>query len=265
MSWPYDTNLAEVAREKWKPPLFTRSSSRLDRLVGALRRFFDLPAGSIWSDLRIVLPGVAGTVLDMGCGAQPYRILFANEISYIGLDTADAKSHFGYELPDTRYFAGTEWPVESGTANFVLCTETLEHVQDPGKMLREAFRCLRPGGQLLLTVPFAARWHFIPFDYWRFTPSGLKLLLEREGFASVLIGARGNAFTVACYKAMALLLPFLFPQSEHALARLLRRVIGLPMLPVLAGLATLGNVSLKLGGGDDCLGYTACATRPGDS
>src|SRR5205823_816394 len=104
-----------------------------------------------------LLPPRRGTLLDVGCGAQPYRPLLSAEVVYIGLDTADAKGHFGYETPDTRYYAGDTWPVADEEADTVLCTETLEHVREPRPFLAEAYRCLRPGGSLLLTVPFAAR------------------------------------------------------------------------------------------------------------
>jgi hypothetical protein len=71
---------------------------------------------------------------------------------------------------------------------------------------------LRDDGQLILTVPFSARWHYVPYDYWRFTPSALRMLLERNGFSDVVVLARGNELTVACAKVMALILPFLLPQ-----------------------------------------------------
>ncbi len=87
-------------------------------------------------------------------------------------------------------------------ADTVLCTETLEHVLDPPGFLAEAKRSLRPGGRLILTVPFAARWHYVPFDYWRFTPSGIKHLLSESGFTEIKVYRRGNALTVACYKVI---------------------------------------------------------------
>ena len=63
----------------------------------------------------------------------------------------------------------------------------MEHVPEPAGFLAEASRCLRPGGRLLLTVPFAARWHYIPHDYWRFTPSALERLLSAAGFDRIAI------------------------------------------------------------------------------
>jgi hypothetical protein len=115
---------------------------------------------------------------------------------------------------------------------------------------------------LIGTVPFAARWHFIPFDYWRFTPAGLKQLLEEAGFRRVHVSARGNALTVACYKGMALFLPALFPQGCDPAEAWLRRGLAAPCAPLFVLLAMVANASLRVEGGDDCLGYTVIAERP---
>ena len=206
-------NLAERTAENWRPPQFKPPGGRLAAIAAGARRFFDLQAGSIWRDVAAELPSCRGVVLDVGCGAQPHRPLVHRDAEYIPIDTADAKDHFGYETPNTRYFSGDCWPVDDGSVDLVLCTEVLEHVLEPRRLLAEAKRCLRSGGRLLLTVPFAARWHFIPHDYWRYTPSSLKQLLRSAGFQSIAVYARGNAVTVACYKVMALLLPLLMPQA----------------------------------------------------
>jgi SAM-dependent methyltransferase len=254
-------DLAQATGERWRPPLHVAPVTPLARLVAKLRRGVDLQAASVWRDLASELPKARGVVLDVGSGAQPYRPLLSPNAHYVGIDTAHARSDFGYEVPDTTYFEGETWPVESASVDLVLCTETLEHVLDPARLLDEAHRCLREGGGLLLTVPFAARWHFIPHDYWRFTPSGLKYLLERAGFTSVRVYARGNALTVACYKLMALGLPLLFPQSSRPVAQAFRLLAAL-LLPLILLTAIVGRLSLLGSGGDDCLGYTVIALRP---
>jgi SAM-dependent methyltransferase len=255
-------NQLERRAEAWRPPLFRPVRSTADRLLAAARRFLDLQAGSLWRDLSVLLPQCHGAILDVGCGAQPYRRLIGNAARYSGIDYADAERHFGYKMPDTTYYDGTRWPVADASMDVVLSTETLEHVPDPQSFVTEAFRTLKPGGKLILTVPFAARWHFIPFDYWRFTPSGLERLLEASDFRNLRVYARGNAVTVAAYKAMALLLPLLMPQGHDRAAVFGFRLLGLITLPILVLLAAVANLSLHFGGGDDCLGYTVIATRP---
>jgi hypothetical protein len=108
----------------------------------------------------------------------------------------------------------------------------------------------------VLTVPFAARWHFIPYDYWRYTPSSLNILLTEAGFEAVRVQARGNPLTVACYKVMALNLMLLFGSGIAA------RALGVLFLPLLGVLACIANLSMASDWGDDCLGYTVTARKP---
>jgi SAM-dependent methyltransferase len=262
MSSEQKENLALRTEEHWRPPTFKPVVGWSARLGAAVRRFFDLQAGSLWQDLAPVLTQAHGTLVDVGCGAQPYRGLLPGDASYIGLDTERAQEDFGYAMPDVLLIGGDgHWPLDDTQADFVLATETLEHVIDPPAFLAEAHRCLRPGGRLILTVPFAARWHYIPHDYWRFTPSSLRVLLEQAGFEEVVVHGRGNEQTVACYKLLALLLPVILPQRESGATRI--RPIGLLIAPLAALLAGLGNLSLRGRTGDDCLGFTVYSVKPG--
>jgi SAM-dependent methyltransferase len=231
--------------------------------VSPVRRFFDLQSGTIWNDLVRALGAVNGTLVDVGCGAQPYRRLLRAGTTYIGIDSIEAKTIFGYDMPDTRYYDGFTWPVDDAVADVVLATETLEHVSDTDQFLREAMRVLKPGGTLLITVPFAARWHFIPVDFWRFTPAGLARVFGKNGFENIEVYGRGNAVTVAAYKALAIVAMFVLPQVTSRAAALLMRAIGIALLPLFFGLAIAGNISLRFRSGDDCLGYTAFARKPG--
>ncbi len=258
---PRRRNQLDRTTESCRPPLFTPVRTRYDRWFAAARRFVDLQAGSVWNDLSQLLPERRGFVLDAGCGAQPYRPLVNPEATYQGIDQADAARHIGYYMPDTTYYEGDRWPVPDASVDVVVTTETLEHVPDPPVYLSQAFRCLKPGGILILTVPFAARWHFIPNDYWRFTPSGLQRLLSTTGFTGIEVFARGNVVTVACYKVMALFLRLVMPQTETAWKSIVLRASGILVLPFLILLAVIAKVSLALDGGDDCLGYTVIALR----
>jgi len=251
---PRTDQAARTGGEDWKP------ISCSD--VSPLRRFFDLQVGTVWRDLAALLPQVRGSIVDVGCGAQPYRSLLEPDVEYVGIDTYDAKSVFGYETPDTRYYDGFSWPLPDASTDTVLATETLEHVSEPRQFLSEASRVLRDGGRIILTVPFSARWHYIPADYWRFTPSGLRRLLEDAGFTDIRVFARGNSATVAAYKSIALLTRFVLPQAGNPFAALALRLVGVAVFPLFVALAIAGNLSLSARTDDDCLGYTALARKP---
>jgi SAM-dependent methyltransferase len=83
-------------------------------------------------------------------------------------------------------------PFRDSSCDTLLAVEVLEHVPDPTRCAAEFARVLRPGGKLLITVPFSAPRHQLPFDFARFTPEGIRGLLERNGFEIELFEARGN-------------------------------------------------------------------------
>ena len=248
--------------EGFRPPPHERAVGVLGGLKLALRRFADLQFGSIWRDLAILLPQVRGPLADIGCGAQPFRDLLDPGVQYIGVDIAEAGTRFGYSNADTRYFTGATLPLADGEANALLCTETLEHVLVPQAFLRELRRVLAVRGRLILTVPFAARWHFVPHDYWRYTPSGLAQLLAEAGFEEVRIYPRGGALCVASYKVLGTVLLLLAGRRRTVAASVVSRLLGLALLPLAALSAVLGNVGLRYPGtAEDTIGYTVLARK----
>lgn len=75
-----------------------------------------------------------------------------------------------------------EW---SGRFSGVLCSEVLEHVARPWVALPKVREVIRPGGWIVVTTLTAFPIHGYPDDYYRYTPSGLRLLLEDAGFQDV--------------------------------------------------------------------------------
>ncbi len=72
-------------------------------------------------------------------------------------------------------------PFEANTFHLVLSQETMEHVSDPFRAVREMGRVLKTDGVLYLQVPFVLGYHPDPEDYWRFTHSGVRRLIEQAG------------------------------------------------------------------------------------
>ncbi len=66
----------------------------------------------------------------------------------------------------------------------------LEHIENYASALEEIWRVLKPGGKLLLNTPWLFPYHGAPDDYFRFSPSALRLLLKE--FEILEIEAVGN-------------------------------------------------------------------------
>jgi hypothetical protein len=82
-----------------------------------------------------------------------------------------------------------EW---SGRFSGVLCSEVLEHVARPWLALPKLREIMQPGGWIVVTTLTSFPIHGFPDDYYRYTPSGLKLLLEDAGFKNVVTENAGH-------------------------------------------------------------------------
>jgi SAM-dependent methyltransferase len=76
----------------------------------------------------------------------------------------------------------------------VICEQVLEHVPDPWAAAINLHELCRPGGELIVSTPFLVKLHEEAFqlDYWRFTPRGLRTLLEGAGFEVQTLESWGN-------------------------------------------------------------------------
>ena len=62
--------------------------------------------------------------------------------------------------------------------DLTICTEVLEHTNNPFKAAEELIRITKPGGCIAISTPFDFRIHNPLPDNWRFTEHGLKLLFN---------------------------------------------------------------------------------------
>ena len=64
------------------------------------------------------------------------------------------------------------------TFDAAVCWSVLEHVPNPTKAIQELHRVLKPGGLIWIQLPFLYPYHPDPHDYWRVTPSGLRIWMK---------------------------------------------------------------------------------------
>ncbi len=73
---------------------------------------------------------------------------------------------------------GERLPFKDQAFDLVLCTQVLEHVEQPFEVVQEIHRVLRPHGKVFLTTHGIWKEHAEPFDRWRFTPDGLRAVFK---------------------------------------------------------------------------------------
>ncbi len=167
------------------------------------------PLNPYWTELywlqrsmAMLTQHASGRLLDVGVGERPHGKLFEGKVArYIGLEyppMADNLSPGIWTMLERVHGIIDVWgdggalPFRDKSFDTLLALEVLEHVPEPDLLVKEFMRVLRPGGKLLLTVPFAAPLHQLPFDFQRFTEIGIKALLERHGFVIEVLEPRGN-------------------------------------------------------------------------
>jgi SAM-dependent methyltransferase len=142
--------------------------------------------------LRTALEGLhdGALVLDVGAGDAPYRELFA---AY-DYRTTDWAGSFYTPGRAVDYVAPAhDLPLDDDCVDAVVCTQVLEHVAEPVEALVEMRRVLKPGGRLIVTVPLTWYLHELPHDYYRYTPYGLRYVMEKAGLADIEIHAMNDS------------------------------------------------------------------------
>jgi len=140
-------------------------------------------------DIRDAISNYAnGNFLDLGCGNKPYESLYKPlTVSQIGCDVVQSDQNTVDVL-----CPATDLKFGNNQFDTILCTQVLEHVFEHDKLMSETFRVLKPGGHLILTVPFAWELHEEPYDFFRYTKHALGALFEHAGFKIDYIKPNGG-------------------------------------------------------------------------
>ena len=119
--------------------------------------------------------GTTLRVLDVGCGDKPYYPFFAGAArEYVGVDVVPG--------PQVDLVGGVEsLPVPDASFDLVICTQVLEHVDDPARAVTELCRVTAPGGRVLASTHGVQVYHPSPGDYWRWTRAGLERVFSENG------------------------------------------------------------------------------------
>jgi SAM-dependent methyltransferase len=167
---------------------------RLDPFEASLRRF-------VHDVAERTQP--RGRVLDAGAGECRFKPLFSHA-AYVGLDSAQGDSSWDYSRLDAIGCL-EDLPFRDASFDRVLCIVALEHTPEPGRVLAEFCRVLTPQGTVHLVVPHMWEQHQQPHDYFRFTSSGIRHLMERSGLRVERIEPVGGFFWLLGRRLMGVL------------------------------------------------------------
>lgn len=139
-------------------------------------------------------------VLDVGAGTCPYRPFllhcqyFCQDFKKLKKNHNLNKGNYGnidyvcdiLKIPDTLM-----------KFDYILCTEVLEHVYEPIKVIEKISSLLKPNGTLILTAPLSSGLHQEPFHFYGgFTPYWYKKTLQNNHFEQIKIRPNGSLFSL---------------------------------------------------------------------
>ena len=131
-------------------------------------------------------------VLDAGSGECRFKPMFRHA-RYIGIDFAQGDPAWDYSKLDViGQLEHLSFPDLS--FDHVLSIVVLEHTPQPGRVIEEFRRVLKPGGMVHLVVPHMWEEHQRPYDFFRFTSNGIRYLLQSTGIRIRRIHPIGGFF-----------------------------------------------------------------------
>lgn len=117
-------------------------------------------------------------MLDAGSGDQRYKKFFP-KTKYESADICKLERDYG----DVSYVCDLKSiPVEDNRFDVIICTQVLEHVNEPLEVLKEFHRVLKNSGTLYLTAPLYYPEHEVPYDFFRYTQFGHQHIFNKCGF-----------------------------------------------------------------------------------
>ncbi|MEO1922946.1 MAG: class I SAM-dependent methyltransferase [Nautiliaceae bacterium] len=141
---------------------------------------------------------IKGILVDLGCGEKPYKEFFLKYCNkYIGVDWENSLHNV---KPDVISDLNQKIDLPDEYADTAVAISVMEHLYNPQKFLNEVYRILKRNSYFILQVPWQWWVHEAPYDYFRYTPYGLKYLLENAGFKIIEISPQGGLFSTLVLK-----------------------------------------------------------------
>ena len=127
-----------------------------------------------------------GPVLHIGSKASDidttsrWRRVFEGK-QVIGVDIEDGEN-VDHVFDITKNISGLRKKTGIKQYSTIIAYHLLEHVKNPFETASNIEKLLKPGGRLIVSVPWVQAFHPYPDDYWRISFSGLRELFKNLDF-----------------------------------------------------------------------------------
>jgi SAM-dependent methyltransferase len=161
-------------------------------------RIFADPATFHINRMMNMIPiGEPGMIaLDCGAGPQGKKALIQSK--FYNYESSDFEDIFDKNsLVKQTYICNVEnMPINSDRFDLIISVQVLEHVEHPLPAIKEMARVLKQGKLIFLSTNFLYPRHGEPYDFFRFTENGLRLLANEAGLEVESIVAHGGFWAV---------------------------------------------------------------------
>lgn len=186
------------ARDQWQPTKYVlrggrwRVSPDRQELAPASRLSSSL---ALAATERAITGHARGHLADLGCGKAPFYGLYRDQIDDVTCIDWPQSPH---EIDHIDVAADLNEPTDLPDAQFdtILTSSVLEHIWAHDVFWDEIARTLKPGGKLILIVPFIYGLHEEPHDYFRWTRHALSRASEERGLKTVELAPYGGGLDV---------------------------------------------------------------------
>jgi SAM-dependent methyltransferase len=176
------------------------ASSPLKSVLGKLRSILDVNFTLRRQNLLRLREYIRGDLLELGVGEGPDQDFFRglpDVRSYQGCDREEYSEAYRRGNPTrapVRYYRGEVLPFADASFDTAVSLDCIEHIrpEELPPYFAEIHRVLRPGGRLVLSAPFVYPEHCMPYDYQRFTRSGLVACADGSGLRRVVVTSRST-------------------------------------------------------------------------
>ncbi len=162
-----------------------------------------------------------GEILDLGGNIKSgYQDLIRGQHKFTAVNI-DPKTNSELVFDIEKKF-----PLPDESFDNVLCLNVLEHIFNYKNVLDESFRVLKKGGQIIIATPFLHYIHASPYDYFRYTDSALKKILESSGFEVEQIKPLGGQIFSVQQNFFNLIFPSFLVKGLQVLAKVVDRILS---------------------------------------